>query len=249
MLGMTCSEISDRFSPDDTLVAATRVIRRAYSTGVVPDPDGYLHQVSYASISQELGEVLRDLVVTEQMARTLEVGLGYGLSAVFICMGITAVNRADRAHIVIDPYQHAHWNNAGLETLKRARLETTVTFYTEESQFLLPKFAAESHLFDMIFVDGDHRFDGVFLDLFFANRLIKLDGLIIVDDAHMPAVGNAINFFVKNLGWQYDPVACPGGAYAPDNISGRMAFMRRANTMDLRPWDHYESFEVFGRPE
>lgn len=40
-----------------------------------------------------------------------------------------------------------------------------VEFHAEESQIVLPRLLAEARRFDLAFVDGNHRFEGVFLDL------------------------------------------------------------------------------------
>ena len=40
----------------------------------------------------------------------------------------------------------------------------------------------------LAFVDGDHRFEGVFLDLYFMTRLVTPGALVVVDDMWMPAV-------------------------------------------------------------
>jgi predicted O-methyltransferase YrrM len=47
---------------------------------------------------------------------------------------------------------------------------------------------------DLTFLDGNHRFEGVFLDLIYSGRLLKEGGIIFVDDAQLPGVQRAIDF-------------------------------------------------------
>jgi hypothetical protein len=51
-----------------------------------------------------------------------------------------------------------------------------VEFHSEESQIALPRFLTERRSFDLAFVDGDHRFDGVFVDLCYLGRLLRSGG-------------------------------------------------------------------------
>ena len=46
-------------------------------------------------------------------------------------------------------------------------------FHPEESQIALPRFLTEERSFDLAFVDGNHRFDEVFLDLVYLGRLAQ----------------------------------------------------------------------------
>jgi predicted O-methyltransferase YrrM len=53
----------------------------------------------------------------------------------------------------------------------------------------------------LAFIDGNHRFEGVFLDLVYAGRLLKEGGIVFVDDVQFPGPEHAVRFCVANLGW------------------------------------------------
>jgi hypothetical protein len=53
----------------------------------------------------------------------------------------------------------------------------------------------------LAFLDGNHRFEAVFVDLFFAGGLLKEGGIVFVDDTQLPGVRRAVDFFRANLGW------------------------------------------------
>jgi predicted O-methyltransferase YrrM len=160
------------------------------------------------SIERVQGEALRDLAIAERAERTVEVGLALGMSALFLCQ---AVLRHDGRHVAIDPYQRESWNGAGLRTLREAGVENLVEVIEEESQLALPRFVGEGREFDFAFVDGDHRFEGVFLDLYFMTRLVKPGGLVVVDDMWMPSVRMAVAYMERNLGVALEPDALPNG--------------------------------------
>ena len=65
----------------------------------------------------------------------------------------------------------------------------------------MPRLLAEGREFDLSFLDGNHRFEGVFLDLVYSGRLLKEQGVVFVDDTQLPSVARAVNYCVTNLGW------------------------------------------------
>ena len=60
---------------------------------------------------------------------------------------------------------------------------------------------SESRQFDFAFVDGNHRFDGVFLDLIYLGRLLRGGSVIFLDDYQLPAIRTAVSFCTRNLQW------------------------------------------------
>ena len=186
----------------------TRYLDDAYGRGSVSDAAGAPVELAPHSIEREQGEALRDLAIAEAAERTIEVGLALGMSALFLCQAL--LPRGGR-HVAIDPFQRESWNGAGLRTLRDAGVNELVEVIEEESQLALPRLVAERREFDLAFVDGDHRFEGVFLDLYFMTRLMRPGGLVVVDDMWMPAVRTAVAYVERNLAATLEPNALPNG--------------------------------------
>jgi hypothetical protein len=93
----------------------------------------------------------------------------------------------------------------------------------------------EQRRFDLAFVDGNHRFDRVFVDLVYLGRLLRPDGVVFVDDYQLPAVARAVSFFVTNVGWTAEEVSEPDEHHT-------WAVLRTAETPDTRPFDHFVEF-------
>jgi hypothetical protein len=53
---------------------------------------------------------------------------------------------------------------------------------------------------DFAFVDGHHLFDYVVTECLFLGKLLPRGGLLVVDDANLPAIGRACDFFSTNRG-------------------------------------------------
>ncbi len=172
---------------------------------VFPDnPNGHLFRKF--SIPTEEGESLREWVIKERAVTAIEVGLAFGFSALHICEGLLQNNEEKAKHTIIDPFQTQKdkYDNVGLNILAKAGLEKIIEFYGEKSQIVLPRLLREDRKFDFGFIDGCHLFDYVFLDLFYLGQLIKMGGIIFMDDYDKVSIRKAVSFFVKNLDWKIE---------------------------------------------
>ncbi|HSP71866.1 MAG TPA: class I SAM-dependent methyltransferase [Gaiellaceae bacterium] len=156
----------------------------------------------------------------EGARRTLETGLGYGIATLFVCEGLLA-NGQDVRHVAADPYQLAglpdhrtSFAGVGLQILEEAGVRDLVEFYAEESQIVLPRLLADGRRFDLAFLDGNHRFEGVFLDLVYSGRLLEEGGIVFVDDTHVAGIRKAVDFCAANLGWVVEDEGAEGDAHA-----------------------------------
>jgi predicted O-methyltransferase YrrM len=155
------------------------------------------------AIGPREGAALREWVRREGALRTLETGLAHAVSTRFICEGLVANGPAGR-HVAIDPYQQSAYHGAGLQALEEAGVREVVEFYEEESQIVLPRLLAEGRRFDVAFIDGNHRFEAVFLDLVYSGRLLQEGGIVFTDDTQLPGVRRAVAFCETNLGWSVE---------------------------------------------
>lgn len=169
--------------------------------------DGRSRELFPVATGIEEGLALRQWVRKEGVLRTIETGLGYAISTLFILEGLLA-NGPDGRHVAADPYQFSGlpthrttYAGVGLQILEEAGVRDLVEFYGEESRIVLPRLLAEGRRFDLAFLDGNHRFEGVFLDLIYAGRLLREGGIIFVDDTQLPGVRRAVGFCLANLGW------------------------------------------------
>jgi predicted O-methyltransferase YrrM len=192
-----------------TTAKQVREVReRLFRAGtVVARVDGRARELLPVAIGIDEGLALRDWVRKEGAQRTLETGLGFGISTLFILEALLK-NGSDGRHVAADPYQFSGlpmhrttYVGVGLQILEDAGVRDLVEFYAEESQVVLPRLLAEGRRFDLAFLDGNHRFEGVFLDLIYSGRLLKEGGIVFVDDTQLLGVRRAVDFCVANLGW------------------------------------------------
>jgi len=221
---------------DRALRQPRRVLERLLREGTaVARSDGTRHSLFPVAVSAAEGEAVREWVRRERAKQTIEVGLGYGIAALHICEGLLENGAASARYVAVDPYQATRFSNCGLQFLEDAGLTELVEFHPQESQLVLPRLLGEGRSFDLAFVDTNHRFDGVFLDLVYLGRLVRAGGIVFLDDYQLPAVARAVSFFLANLGWTLEETS------ADDDLH-HWAVLRTAHVPYERPFDYYVDF-------
>jgi RimJ/RimL family protein N-acetyltransferase/predicted O-methyltransferase YrrM len=213
-------DVRERLVRDGTAVART---------------DGSVHELFPVAASAAESEALREWVRREAATRTIEIGLGYAISTLYICEGLLINGDATARHVAIDPFQPTRFADCGLQFLGEAGVAELVEHHAEESQIVLPRLLSEGRSFDLAFVDGNHRFDGVFLDLVYLGRLVRPGGIVFLDDYQLPAVAKAASFLVANLSWTLEEIS-------PADDVHQWAVARTSVAPDTRGFDYYVEF-------
>jgi predicted O-methyltransferase YrrM len=230
---------SKKSKPDRSkflLAQITNLRERLVREGtVVARLDASQHRVFPVAVSPAEGEALKDWVVREGATQTIEVGLGYGIATLFVCEGLVRNGEATARHVVIDPHQRSRFGDCGLQLLEEAGVASFVEYHAEASEIVLPRFLDGGRTFDLAVVDGNHRFDGVFVDLVYLGRLLPPGGIVFVDDYQLPAVARAASFFLTNRAWRLEEVS------SPDDLH-QWAVLRTSMEPDRRPYDHFVEF-------
>jgi predicted O-methyltransferase YrrM len=203
-------------------------------TGVARS-DGRVHRLFPVAVPATEGQALREWVKHESAVRTIEIGLGYGIAALFACEGLLANDDVTARHVVVDPNQATRFGDCGLQFLDEAGVTGLVEYHPEGSETALPRFLSEGRNFDLAFVDGNHRFDGVFVDLVYLGRLVRPGGVVFVDDYQLPSTRRAVSFFTTNLGWKIEEVSTHDDRH-------HWVVLRTARIPTQRPFDHYVDF-------
>ncbi len=143
-----------------------------------------------SEIDPDEGRFLHRIIAGDpDISKTLEVGCAYGVSSLHICAALRS--RANPQHTLIDPFQNSQWDGVGVKNLE----DSGIGFFNlieKRSEFALPELLQLGEAtFDFIFIDGWHTFDHTLLDCFYATRLLKVGGYLVIDDVGMPSVRRA----------------------------------------------------------
>ncbi|MDQ4086456.1 MAG: class I SAM-dependent methyltransferase [Pseudomonadota bacterium] len=168
------------------------ILDQIYRSKTVSDEQGNTYPLR-ANIDPLEGRFIADLIARHPAIKsTAEVGCAYGLSSLHICEAIQG--RAGAHHVIVDPFQNTNWKGIGVSNLRRSGIDF-FELIEEGSEFALPRLAKERRgTFDFVFIDGWHTFDHTLIDLFYANLMIKVGGIIVIDDCSKPAVAKAVTY-------------------------------------------------------
>jgi predicted O-methyltransferase YrrM len=178
-------------------------------TGVAVSESGKTHRI-HSHITLDAGLFLEEAALEAKPSVSLEIGLAYGISTLFICEALRET--PNWRHIVIDPYQikpsstHVGFEGVGLENLRKAGYEQAIEFHDKPSYLALPELVSKGTRVDFAFVDGWHTFDFASVDFFYVDLMLRPGGIVVIDDTNFPSVWDLCRYIVTNRA--YSVVRC-----------------------------------------
>ena len=136
-----------------------------------------------AGIGNPESKYLEKILKSKNLKKCMEIGLAFGVSALTI---LGAIYKRGGTLVSIDPNQSKKdkWNNMGKKLIENAGLGKYHTIIEDKSYNAMPELLKkEAGTFDFIFIDGWHTFDYTLIDFFYADKLLKIGGFIVIDDA------------------------------------------------------------------
>lgn len=135
--------------------------------------------------------MLQGFLSSRRALQTLEVGCAYGLSSLFICEILAGHPGAK--HTIVDPFQTSQYRRIGVQKLEKAGFDFW-ELIEEGSEFALPELCRKGARFDFCLIDGYHTFDHTLLDFFYINRMLKVGGIVAIDDTDSPAINKMAHY-------------------------------------------------------
>jgi hypothetical protein len=130
----------------------------------------------------------------------LEIGLACGGSALTFASTLRDLGQLPaRQHIAIDAWQRSAFDDVGRIQLENAGLDGYVDVRESLSGFELARLAEGEERFGLIYIDGSHRFEDVFVDFYFARSILEPGGYLLFDDSSDYEVAKVIRFIRRNL--------------------------------------------------
>jgi predicted O-methyltransferase YrrM len=119
-----------------------------------------------------------DFIKEKGIERTLEVGFAFARSASHIMAA------SGKQHYACDPFQDTY-AGMGLKNLEKLGMREQLTFFPDFSHNVMPAMHKEGKEFQFIFLDGDHKFDGILVDFYYADLLLEQGGYVLMHDTWM----------------------------------------------------------------
>jgi predicted O-methyltransferase YrrM len=145
-------------------------------------------------------------LVAERPRTVIEIGLGYGSSALAVAEALVTLGSQGARHLIIDAFQD-QFHDEGWNAILETGLAGLCSLRRERSQLALARLVADGFTADAAFVDGSHIFHNVFIDLAFLRELVRPGGIVVLDDWQWPSVATAARYFEVNTGWRPQPMA------------------------------------------
>jgi predicted O-methyltransferase YrrM len=188
-------------------LAQNKIEEISSSGKYVAEMDKAAHDIFPVAIDPDEGRSLQKFITDENPKTVIEIGLGYGFAALNVFAVKKLSKKSDFRFITIDPNQESGFSNIGLQLLREIKVIDYIEFYSVRSELVLPRLIEAKENADFAIVDGNHRFEHVFVDLFFLGQLLEPGRLIFLDDFQLPGIKKAVSFFVNNLEWQIEAEA------------------------------------------
>lgn len=188
---------------------------------------------------------LYSLMLDYKPQKTLEVGLAFGASCLALAAAHRELNHSPlKQHIAIDPFQSGAWDNVAHKLLAQERLLEYVNIYEKHSYLILPNLIDNNKKFDLIYIDGSHLFEDVFIDFYYSSKLLSESGLLAFDDCTSKHVKKVLSCIDSNFSHSFKRV----------NISQyRVNFskfkQKAANILHMNQLTVYQKIGKFNRPQ
>lgn len=177
------------------------VLSEMHVTGRAFDQEG-LEVSLVAGINAASSRKMQELMRQVKAKKTLEIGMAMGCSTLAILEALPEEGR----HTSIDPFQiatHGYgYRGVGVTMVNRAGLSDQHRLIEEPNYLALPCLLKAGEQFDLIFIDGWHTFDFAFIDLFYADLLLREGGVLIFDDWGFPCVYHVTRFLEQHKAYR-----------------------------------------------
>ncbi len=201
--------------------------------------DGQEHPIgNVAGMSPEEGMTLYNLCISAKPKATLEIGLAFGYSTLYFLAAMA--NNGQGTHTAIDPLQSSIFFGVGALQAQAALRDNgqdacSFRLIEERSDRAAIDLARASATFEVIFIDGNHRFDDVLTDFYLCAPLCVIGGYVMLHDMWMSSIHTAASFIRTNRSdFEWQP-----------SEAGNLAIFKKV-TEDERDWRHFRSFRMFG---
>lgn len=174
-------------------------------TGKVTDRQGNVRVADTISTQNNL-HTIAALLQQKQPQKTLEIGLCYGASALLITNWFRQQEKTPQCqHTAIDPFQSRDWGETALYYLEQEKLDKYLQFHQGFSAFVLPQLVQQQQQYDLIYIDGSHLFEDVFIDLYYSIELLAPHGILLLDDCSDAHIKKVVKFVSSNYNQLLQP--------------------------------------------
>ena len=164
------------------------------------DLSGHEREVTGGITSWEV-DFFQSLIEQNRLRVCLETGVAYGVSTIAICEALSRLD-GDRKLFGVDPCQHTDYDGAAIAALKACGMDHLFELIEGPSHTMLPRLLERGVKLDLVFIDGWHTFDYTLIDVFYADKMLKPGGFLLMHDMQMPSKRKVASFLGTHRRYQ-----------------------------------------------
>ena len=201
--------------------------------------DGKEHPIgNVPGMSPEEGYWLYGHCLGAKPKATLEIGMAFGYSTLYFLAAL-AVN-GQGTHTAVDPLQSSVFFGVALTQAQDAVREKGLgsdafLLIEDRSDRAAVDLVREGRTFDVVFIDGNHRFDDVLVDFYLCAPLCSIGGHVVLHDMWMSSIHTVAKYLRANRA-DFEWVPTP---------AGNLGVFKKVSE-DSRDWRHFRNFDVLG---
>lgn len=189
------------------------IIRRALAYRGLPETEEVrnlvesLRRAGRPSCPPDQGDALFHLARSARGQDALEIGFGTGSTAAYLLAGLGG------GRLTSIDYDQDHFERSGVRLVSALGFEGRHRLIERDSVQALPQLDSAGDRFGLVFVDGWKTFDRIWVDTFYCVRMLNIGGVIVFDDAQMPAVRKCISLLKGYYGFSQVDAQGPIGGW------------------------------------
>ena len=203
------------------------LLEEIYELGTVRDAGENPRSAFPATLPREDGLLLSRVATETDAKSVLEVGMAFGVSTLFL---FDSPGADERRVTSIDPFQPSWFDNIGVLNVARAGFAERHECFEAPSHSAMPRLLDAGQQYDLIFLDGNHRFEHTLVDFHFAFRLAPVGGHILFHDVWLPSVRKVLTYILRS-----DIAVEPAPAFGSPAPSGLPPGLEQARAMLRSP--------------
>jgi predicted O-methyltransferase YrrM len=149
----------------------------------------------HSKILGEEGMSIQQILKKYNCKKCIEVGMAFGISAYSILS-----YSPDITLISIDSKQITKWDKSGLKLLKKMNVDKNHKWMKKKSYIGLSELLKKNgqSTFDFIYINDWNTFEYMIVNIFYASLLLKVGGILLINDILLNSVGKCIKYIDTN---------------------------------------------------
>lgn len=172
------------------------ILQDVYATNTVLDAAGKRIPVR-ENVAAENAEGVYRAVLVERASRVLEIGMANGITSLAVLTALNELGSGGQL-VSVDPFQLTDWQSIGVLNVERAGFSESHALIAEPDFLALPALLRDGETFDFVYVDGWHNFDYTLLDFFYADKMLRVGGIVGFNDCDWKGVLRALRFVERH---------------------------------------------------